>query len=163
MRTLIFLLLWVLPAGAQPWLKTRLVVVPGQSVGPIALGKPIPARAYTLLGAAQGSAELNQIPSKDGGGVEWIAGERYLRVKCHDGIKPENVFQIFWTVPNARTADDLGVGSTRAAVLKKYPHGNWTTDTMDGVPTYQTPGLNFSFDYKRGKVIEMHLPARDQR
>lgn len=157
MKPFLLLLILVAPVWAQPWLKVPLVVVPGQRLGPIVLGKPIPPEAYKLLGNVAGRAELSKISSPDGGGVEWLSGDLYIRVKCHDGKRPENVFQIFWTAPNVRTADGLGVGSPVAAVLKRYPGGRWTTQTLDGVPTYQTPGLDWGFDERRSRVTDMHL------
>lgn len=157
LHTLILTLLLIAPAAAQPWLKAKLLVVPGKSLGPIGLGQPV-SQAYPLMGRAVGSDEVSKNTSKDGASVEWrAANDVYIRVKCHDGRQPENVFQIFWTAPNPRTAGGLGVGSSVAAVQKAFPKGRWTTDTLDGAPTWLTPGLNWTFNEKRSKVVEMHL------
>jgi hypothetical protein len=161
-RILFLTLLLLVSASAQPWLNTKLLVVPGKSLGPIVLGKPIPEEAFALLGPGTGRAEVSKNEHKDGAGVDWLApnatlDDPYIRAKCHDGIHPENVYQIFWSAPNPRTAEGLGVGSPQASVLKAYPEGRWTTDSLDGYPTWQTPGLNWTFDEDRSKVIEMHL------
>ena len=161
-HTLCLILLLMAPAGAQPWLKAKLLVVPGKNLGPIVLGKPISPGAYQLLGPGVGSGEISKNTHKDNAGVEWIAPKAtvkdpYIRVKCHDGNRPENVFQIFWTAPNPRTVEGLGMGSSVAEVLKAFPKGKWTTQTMDGNPTWLTPGLDWTFDENRKKVIEMHL------
>lgn len=162
LHILCFTLLCMAPACAQPWLKARLLVVPGKSLGPIQLGKPIPQEAYRLLGPGVGGASISKNTHKDNAGVDWLAPKDvYIRVKCHDGKRPENVFQIFWTAPNPRTAEGLGVGSPAALVLKAFPKGKWTDQTMDGNPTWLTPGLDWTFDDKRSKVIEMHLRSAD--
>lgn len=158
LHTFFLTLLLMAPAGAQPWLKAKLLVVPGQSLGPIVLGKPIPKQAYQLLGPGTGSEEVSKNTHKDGTGVDWLApNDVYLRVKTHDGKRPENAYQIFWSAPNPRTAGGLGVGSSKAAVLKAFPKGRWTLENLDGAPTWMTPGLNWTFDDKRTKVTEMHL------
>jgi len=158
LHSLFLTLLLIAPAGAQPWLKAKLLVVPGKSLGPIVLGKPIPKQAYQLMGPGAGSANVTKNTSKDGAAVEWMAPKDvYIRVKCHDGNQPENAFQIFWTAPNPRTAGGLGVGSSATAVVKAFPKGRWTNQSMDGYPTWETPGLNWTFDEKRTKVLEMHL------
>lgn len=159
MKTVLFALLLMAPASAQPWLKPKLLVVPGKSLGPIVLGKPIPKAAFGLLGPASGGSDVSRNTHKDGAGVEWAVKDLYLRVKCHDGKRPENAYQIFWTAPNPRTAEGLGVGSPVAAVVKKYPKGRWTTDTLDGYPTWTTPGLNWMCDEKRTRVVQMHLSS----
>lgn len=162
LRILFLTLLLLAPASAQPWLKPKLLVVPGKSLGPIVLGKPIPEEAFRLLGSGTGRAAVSKNQHKDSAAVEWIApkasvNDPYIRVKCHDGKRPENAYQIFWTAPNPRTAQGLGVGSPAALVLKAFPKGRWTMESMDGYPTWLTPGLNWTFDEKRTKVIEMHL------
>lgn len=162
LHALFLTLLLIAPAAAQPWLKVKLLVVPGKSLGPIVLGKPIPEEAYRLMGPGGGRAEVGKNTHKDGAAVEWISPtatvqDPYIRVKTHDGKSAENAFQIFWTAPNPRTAEGLGIGSSAAAVQKAFPKGRWTTETMDGNPTWLTPGLNWTFDEKRSKVVEMHL------
>ncbi len=147
--------------SAQPFVKANLLVVPGKSIGPIQLGKPVPEEAFKLLGPGSGRDKVSQITSKDGGGIDWIAppgklDSPYLRVKCHDGVKPENVFQVFWTVPGPRTANGLGVGSPASEVTKKFSSGHWKTG-MDDQVYWETPGLNFGFDSKKSKVVLMHL------
>lgn len=157
MRSLFFALLLLAPVSAQPWLKPKLLVVPGKSLGPITLGKPIPKETFRLLGPATGNSDVQQNTHKDNAAIEWLAKDLYIRVKCHDGRRPENAYQIFWTAPNPRTAEGLGVGSPVASVLKKYPKGKWTTDDLDGYPTWTTPGLNWMCDAKKTRVVEMHL------
>lgn len=147
--------------AAQPFVKAKLLVVPGKSIGPIQLGKPVPEEAFKLLGPGSGREDVTKITSQDGGGIEWLAppakyDSPYLRVKCHDGKKPENVFQVFWTVPGPRTANGVGVGSSVAEVTKKFPSGHWTTG-MDDAVSWETKGLNFTFDAKKTKVYLMHL------
>ena len=149
---MLFLLLTI-PVLAQPWL-----VVPGKSLGPIELGKPVPSVAIKQLGPAIGQDRVKANQSKDGAGLEWAdkSGLSYIRVKCHDGVKPENVFQIFWTVSGPRTKGGLGVGSPLAKVLKSFPKGQWKQG-LDDVPVWSNPGLNFMFDVKKTRVVEMHL------
>lgn len=162
----LLLILLTLPALAQPWQKP-ILVVPGKSLGPIELGKPVPKSAYQLLGPAVGQDQVLANQSKDGAGLEWTdkkarMGEPYIRVKCHDGIKPENVYQIFWTASGPRTKAGVGVGSPLAKVQQSFPKGAWTTG-MDDEAVWKTPGLNFIFDSKKTRVLEMHLPARENQ
>lgn len=155
LRLKLFWLALALPALAQPWASVHLLVVPGRSLGPIELGKPVPVKAYELLGASNGRILSD---SKDSGGESWSAPEDvYINVKCHDGRAAENVFQIFWTAPGPRTAEGVGVGSDMATVLRKLPAGQWGENAMDGTPCWKVPGLTLSCDRRDGKVYLMHL------
>jgi hypothetical protein len=59
-RTLLLTLLLLVSASAQPWLKTKLPVVPGQSLDPIVLGKPIPEEAFAQPGPGTGRAKVSR-------------------------------------------------------------------------------------------------------
>ena len=150
-------------ALAQSWATVPQTVVPGKSLGFIQLGKPIPPAALKQLGQPRGGTKIPANVSKDGAAVEWSspkAGQNgpYIRVKCHDGVRPENVFQIFSTAPGPRTASGVGVGTPVAEVLKKYPHGKWERDELEGFPTWDVPGLSFVVsDQKNGKVVMLWL------
>jgi hypothetical protein len=158
-KALSSLLLLSVVAGApsaQPWTKQRLEVVPGRSIGPVALGRPISKNALETLGPPSADSR-REITVKDGGGVTWTdAQNRYINVKCHDGVDPRNVYQVFWTARNPQ-ARGVGVGSAAAAVVKAFPEGRWTQDEMEGKPCWTTPGLRFTCTARTGRVSLMHL------
>ncbi|MBN9416977.1 MAG: hypothetical protein J0I12_16140 [Candidatus Eremiobacteraeota bacterium] len=157
MRTLLFLLL-AATASAQPWLTQKLLVVPGKSIGLIRLGKPVPRAAYQQLGKPSSASDVSKNTSTDGAAIEWLGSKGpYIRVKCHDGNRPENVFQVFWTAPGPRTAEGIGIGSTAAQVRAKYPKGKSGEPYLDADETWSIPGLTMVLDGKNGKVVEMNL------
>lgn len=162
---LLALLFSLAPASAQEWTRTtRLLVVPGQSVGVIYLGQPLPAEASSLYGAPTSYSEPTPGPEgQDTGSVVFgkTAGfdlTRGLLVKLNDGRSDSNVYSIIAADVRAYTAEGVTMGMSQARAKRIYPQAARGTDEMSGLPTLSVPGLTMVFANDR--LVEMAVRAR---
>jgi hypothetical protein len=132
---------------------SQYLIVPGKSVGPIVLGKPIPDSAYKMLGRPTSVSPPS--PGSDGldtGSVYW---ENKLIVKLNDGKGDNNVFQVFVISPRFSTSKGIRRGSTFSQVRKAYPSGK-KGQAMDSDFAWEIPGMSMNITNNKVDGIGVH-------
>lgn len=161
MRRLLFCLALItslsLSAAAQSWKDTRLVVVPGESVGPIQLSQPVSRAVLVLLG--EPTRRIEPDPDyEDSGLLVWTdVPERLdfssgILVKLHDGEESHHVRSIFVSGVRAVTNRGAHLGMTLAQVREVYPEATFVPARGGG--HWAIPGLNFTFSTSE-RLVEM--------
>jgi len=129
------------------------LIIPGKSVGPIVLGKPIPPSAYKVLGRPTSQTPPGRgADGMDSGNVFWKSG---LNVKLNDGRGDSNVFQVFVFSPKFMTAKGIRKGSTFAQVRKAYPSGK-KEEAMDSDFAWAVPGMTIMISGNKVDGLGIH-------
>ncbi|MGE0488070.1 MAG: hypothetical protein AB7S38_02525 [Vulcanimicrobiota bacterium] len=154
MRYLLLLLLsLVATAQAQDWEKLRLTVTPGQSVGSVTLGQPVPEATLKFLGLT--AEEIPATQGQDGSGViMWgeqgsQSYQRGLLVHLGRDADPKLVESIRVRAIRASTERGVYLGAPAILIRQKYPEAQ-----QDG-SDWRIPGLIFTVE--KGKVAEMQV------
>jgi hypothetical protein len=129
---------------SQEWGKTRLVVVPGKSVGSINIGEHISANTRGFLG----KPTLEEVAGKAyaSGFSLWGKGDsrdlkRGLRLHFSDGKDPAKVVSIEVAGLRASTEDGIFLGQPASKILKVYPEAQLDLNPVTHNPEYVIPGL----------------------
>ncbi|MNS90670.1 hypothetical protein D3C72_1247310 [compost metagenome] len=157
-------------AQAAGWVRkvANVLIVPGRSVGAIALGRPVPAWFYNQMGrpsiVTKAGAQVNT------GFISWggvpnsgIAG--LLAVSLNDGAGRENVSEIILSTieqdlrqwPVFKTKEGIQLESPFAWVRRAYPDGKETQGGMDVEKWWELPARGISFGISDGEVIEINV------
>jgi hypothetical protein len=127
-------------------------VIPGRSVGPFRLGRPIPADARARLGPPTAYAAPGTTP--DSGSCAWdFAGEGRLLIKLHDGVRRDAIHSIYVGSRHFATAEGLRVGDAFARVKALAPAGRKDIEVMDADFAWVVAGASYTI--VAGKVVEI--------
>ncbi len=126
------------------------LIVPGRAVGPVQLGMR-PAQVLRLLGPAVGAG-----PAQGAGRLAWPG--RGLAVR----LDPEGrVEAVFVESPQYRTAEGVGVGSSRDDVLAAFgPPSHAQEDRTTLILAYPALGISFGLRKDRGGRVELIVVYR---
>jgi hypothetical protein len=132
-------------------IKKRKLIVPGQSVGFLIVGKPIPHSFIEFYGEPDSYYEPGA--TMDSGSMYW---ENKLLIKLNDLKNKKNIFSIFVEDPVFKTAKGIGVLSTFKDLKKKYPKGKEYVDDFRGQTAWELKGITF-FITDSGVVSEIFI------
>lgn len=140
---------------AQRWRFQEIVVVPGESAGPIELGKPLSAQALELLGPP--TLEVKPGKTQGSGILRWaIAGQspnRMIEALTHNGRNPRAVVSVRLRGIPAQTDRKIKLGDSASAVRDLYPDGREGLHEAVGGVTWRVPGANFLLNAGQLKEI----------
>jgi len=126
------------------------LIIPGKSVGPIEIGKPISGKVFKMFGKPTSYSAPS--PGKKGidtGSCYW---KDRINVKLNDGKGDKNVYQLFIMSQKYYTSSGIRIGSSFRSVKKAYPRGK-KEEGMDVDIVWKARGIFFGI-YK-GKVINI--------
>lgn len=133
------------PKDRQRWRFAQLKVIPGQSVGPIEVGKAVPLEAFDLLGPP--TVEVAPGRTQNSGLLRWaIAGQnpkRMIEVTLHNGRSAKAVVSVRLRGVKAETNQRIKLGDKAAAVQDLYPDGREGLHDQPGAVTWRVPGASF--------------------
>ncbi len=134
--------------------KQQKLIVPGQSVGFLIVGKPIPRSFIKFYGAPNSYTKPGD--TIDSGSLYW---ENKLLIKLNDRNDRKNIFSIFVEDPIFKTAKGVGVGSTFKDLKEKYPKGKEFIDNFRNQTAWELEGIIFFIaDEKISEIfISKHL------
>ena len=126
-------------------------VVAGQSVGPVTVGKAVPADLIEKWGPPT----FQQAPKRTAfsGILRWsLPGQepsRMIEVLMHDGVRPRVVTQVRLRGVTAMTDRQIKLGDNYTAVRQIYPQGKEGILPRIELPTWRVPGLTFVMRHDR--------------
>lgn len=132
-------------------IKNKNLIIPGQSVGLLNIGKPIPYSFIKFYGAPDSYSEPRE--TKDSGSLSWY---NKLLIKLNDLKDKKNIFSIFIEDPIFKTAKGIGVGSKFEDLKNKYPNGKEHIDGYRGTTAWKLDGITF-FISEQGNIYEIFI------
>lgn len=149
------------PKDSQRWRFRRLTVVPGVKVGPLEVGKPVPAEAFQQLGPPAVDTKPTRAPNS--GLLRWaVAGQRpdrMIEVVLHNGMNPRAVVSVRVRGIRAQTDRKVKLGDPADTVKDLYPDGRPGLSEGVGNASWRVPGANFIIkDDQLQEILIYELP-----
>lgn len=130
--------------------KKQTLIIPGQSVGFLIVGKPIPHSFIEFYGPPDSYAKPSE--TMDSGSLYW---ENKLLIKLNDRKDKRNIFSVYVEDPIFKTAKRIGVGSKFRTVKEAYPKGKEYINEFRGQTAWEVEGIIFFI--ADGKVSEIFI------